>query len=63
MPLGLVNAPATFSRMMRIVLNGLNQVDNYMYIDDILVHTETWETHMEVLAALMQKLNDANLTV
>ena len=44
MPFGLVNAPATFSRMMRTLLNGLSHVDNY--IDDILVHTETWVTHM-----------------
>ena len=60
MPFGLVNAPATFSRMMRSLLKGLGHVDNY--IDDILVHTVSWETHMKVLSELLCKLKDANLT-
>ena len=39
MPFGLVTAPATFSRLMRKVLHGMPNVDNF--IDDILVFTET----------------------
>ena len=60
MPFGLVNAPATFSRMMRSLLHGISQVDNY--IDDILIHTSTWEMHMKILSELMQKLRESNLT-
>ena len=47
MPFGLVNAPATFSRMMRSVVRGLSHVNNY--IDDILIHTETWEEHVNIV--------------
>ena len=59
MPFGLVNAPASFSRMMRTVLRGLPHVDNF--IDDILVHTSTWDEHLEALRALMGRLKDSNL--
>ena len=59
MPFGLVNAPASFSRMMRTVLRGLPHVDNF--IDDILVHTKTWDEHLDSLRALMDRLKDANL--
>ena len=60
MPFGLVNAPATFSRVMRTLLNGLDHVDNY--IDDILVHTQSWEVHIAILTELMQRLRKSGLT-
>ena len=37
MPFGLVNAGTSFGRMMRILLNGLSGVDNY--VDHIVVYT------------------------
>ncbi|XP_041452935.1 uncharacterized protein LOC121406002 isoform X3 [Lytechinus variegatus] len=60
MPFGLVNAPATFTRMMRQVLQGLEKTDNF--IDDILIHTKTWENHIEVLTALLERLRSVHLT-
>ncbi|PIK62247.1 putative retrovirus-related Pol polyprotein from transposon [Apostichopus japonicus] len=60
MPFGLVNAPATFNRMMRILLKGLRHVD--CYLDDILIHTPTWEQHLNVLSAVFKRLREANLT-
>ena len=38
MPFGLVNAPATFARIMRKLLQGLDNLDNYL--DDVLCHTK-----------------------
>ncbi|KAK3085949.1 hypothetical protein FSP39_011202 [Pinctada imbricata] len=60
MPFGLVTASATFSRLMRIVLQGLQNVDNF--IDDILIYTPTFEEHLEVLKQLFVRLRNANLT-
>ncbi|XP_072015789.1 uncharacterized protein [Amphiura filiformis] len=60
MPFGLVNAGATFSRVMRTLLSGLKKVDNY--IDDILIHTVTWEEHLERLTQVFKRLKQANLT-
>ena len=60
MSFGLVTAPATFSRLMRKVLHGMSNVDNF--IDDILVYTETLEHHFSILEQLFQRLRKAGLT-
>lgn len=60
MPFGLVNAPAVFSRMMRTLLDGLDDIENY--IDDILVATETWENHVCIVRQLLTRLLTAGLT-
>ena len=60
MPFGLVNAPATFSRIMRDLLRGVDNVDNF--IDDILIHTATFEEHMVTLREVLERLKKANLT-
>jgi len=60
MPFDLVNAPATFNRMMRILLRGMNNIDSFL--DDILIHTVTWNENMDVLQELLQRLKKARLT-
>ncbi|XP_063971781.1 uncharacterized protein LOC135159725 [Lytechinus pictus] len=60
MPFGLVNAPASFSRMMRRLLNGLDGAVNY--IDDILIYSTTWEQHVATLNELLSRLRAAKLT-
>jgi len=39
MPFGLVNAPASFNRIMRRLLYGSEHLDKY--VDDVLEHTPT----------------------
>ncbi|XP_062599575.1 uncharacterized protein LOC134261133 [Saccostrea cucullata] len=60
MPFGLVTAPATFSRLMRKLLYGMSNIDNF--IDDIIVFTEDLDQHLEVLHELFTRLRNANLT-
>jgi len=60
MPFGLQGAPATFSRLMRKVTAGLPNVHNYL--DDCLVHTESWDEHLVCLKALLTRLREAGLT-
>ena len=60
LPFGMINAPALFSRMMRKLLDGLDQVINY--IDDILIFTETWEEHLRVLQEVLRRILQAGLT-
>ena len=59
MPFGLVTAGAQFTKMMRKALNGIPHVVNY--IDDILIHTNTWDEHMEALGAVLSRLREVNL--
>ena len=47
MPFGMINSSATFVHAMRKLLQGLDNVE--MYIDDIIVHTCDWDTHVRVL--------------
>ena len=60
MPFGLVNAGATFCRVMRVLLRGMSDTDNF--VDDIMVHTETWDRHISELQELFKRLREAKLT-
>lgn len=58
---GLVNATATFQRLMDIVLKGAHQYSR-AYIDNILVYSETWEEHLQQVEHVLQRLGKAGLT-
>ena len=47
MPFGLVNAPATFSRIMRRLTCDLQKLRNYL--DDVLPHAKDWDDHLHRL--------------
>ena len=51
MPFGLCNAPSTFQRLMQTVLTGLEDKTCFVYIDDILVCSRTFEEHVRHLKA------------
>ena len=48
-------------RMMRIVLRGLSDVENF--VDDILGHSESWKGHLNMLREVFMRLREAGLTV
>ena len=60
MPFGMVNSGATLARGMRKLIDDLDDVENY--VDDIIVHTETWEGHLVALDELFHRLSEAKLT-
>ena len=61
MPFGLVNAPATFSRIMRKVLTGLQDI--HIYLDDVLKHTNGWNGHVDGLRHFLERVRAANLAL
>ena len=63
MPFGLTNAPATFQRLMDIVLAGLKWKCCLVYLDDIIVFSQTFEEHLQDLHSVFRALADANLTL
>ena len=55
LPFGLKNAPSVFQRVMDKILKGINNVT--AYIDDILIHTNDFESHMKTLEIVFNRLN------
>lgn len=60
LPFGMVNIGASFSRMMRKVLKGIQNVDNF--VDDILIFTDTFSQYVKVLDQVLDRLAVARLT-
>ena len=61
MPFGLCNAPATFERLMEIVLSGLNWQICLIYLDDVIVIGRTFDDMISNLDQVLQRLKDAGL--
>lgn len=61
MSFGLQNAPALSRCLMKMVVSGLEGCA--VYLDDMVVHSETWEVHIDRVRQLFDCLHEANLTV
>lgn len=62
LPFGLSTSPAVFQRMMDVVIKGLRLDDEvFVYIDDILVATESLDRHCTVLRLVFEALRKAHL--
>ena len=61
MPFGLRNAAQTFQRFMDGVCRGLESV--YVFLDDILVASESKEEHEHHLLLLFHRLENQGLVV
>ena len=62
MPFGLSGASASFQRMMDQTLRGLNDFVG-VYLDDIIIHSSTWKEHLVHLQQVLERLQDAGLTL
>ena len=61
MPFGLHGAPATFQRMMDIILRGTEEFAAAL-LDDVIIFSETWEEHIKHLDQIFSILKEAGLT-
>ena len=61
MSFGLVNALATFQRLMELVLSGLAWKCCLVYIDDVLVVGSTLEEHNSNLVKVLEWIRDAGV--
>ena len=61
MPFGLCNAPATFQRLMDLVLAGLQWNNCLVYLDDVLIIGRTFEEHLKNLELVFDRLRKAGL--
>ena len=63
MPFGLKNAPATFQRLMDRVLTGLQGIEMFVYMDDIVIYAKSLKEHNEKLENLLGRLKTAALVL
>ncbi|UYV61126.1 K02A2.6-like, partial [Cordylochernes scorpioides] len=61
MPFGLCNAPATFERLMELVLRGLTWKTCLVYLDDVMVMGRTFGEHLKNLQEIFNRFKAANL--
>ncbi|CAF5221430.1 unnamed protein product, partial [Rotaria magnacalcarata] len=62
MPFGLTNAPATFQRLMDLVLGGLKWSCALVYLDDIIVYSSTFQSHLQHLNSVLERIQSSGLT-
>ena len=55
------NDAATFQRLMNSVTSGL--VGCEVYLDDVVVASDFWETHVKQVRALLGRIREAKLTI
>lgn len=63
MPFGLHNAPATWQRLIDRVLGPELEPHVFVYLDDVVVVTQTFEEHLRILDEVFRRLRGAKLTV
>lgn len=61
MPFGLCNAPATFQRLMEAILGDLAFDVLLVYLDDILLFSEDFDSHLKKLDLVLQRLREHGL--
>ena len=62
MPFGLCNAPATFQRLMDLVLAGLQWNNCLVYLDDILIIGKTFDDHLHNLSLVFDRIRGQALS-
>ena len=60
-PMGLLGSPASFQRLVEKTLEGIPNV--IVYIDDLIIHTQSHEEHLKVLLKVFMRLFKHNLKI
>lgn len=61
MPMGLKSAGHTFQRLMNAVLTGLQGIDCFVYLDDIVIYASSLEDHACKMHRVFRRLRESNL--
>jgi len=61
LPYGLANSPASFQRLMHLVLRDLVGHEAYVFIDDVIVYGNTIEEHARRLGHVLERFDRTNL--
>ena len=62
-PFGLKNCPSAFQRMMDEILAGFLDDFVIVYVDDILIYSESWDDHVAHVRQVAERLKDYGIQV
>lgn len=63
MPMGLTNSPATMQRAMTRIFGELLHKGVEVFVDDILIYSEDWESHLKLFKEVVKRLKLNNIQV
>jgi len=63
MPLGLTNAPATFQRVLDIILSSLKWQICLVYLEDVIIFSANAEQHVNDVDTVLHPLREAGVTL
>ncbi|MBW0572453.1 hypothetical protein O181_112168 [Austropuccinia psidii MF-1] len=64
MPFGIKNAPSHYQRMMNTIFpTELSEGWLIIYIDDIIICSDSWSLHLERLARVLHKVAEVNMKI
>ena len=61
MPFGVKNSPATFQRIINMIITGLDNCK--AYVDDAIIYSEEWDQQIKTIGEFFEILNKAKLTI
>ena len=63
LPFGVASAPSLFQRMISLLLKGIEGKYAVAYLDDILIFSDSFETHLKHLDDVLRRLRKASLSL
>ncbi|MBW0533011.1 hypothetical protein O181_072726 [Austropuccinia psidii MF-1] len=64
MPFGIKNAPSQYQRMMNTIFpTELSEGWLIIYIDDIIICSDSWYLHLEILSRVLDKVTEVNMNI
>lgn len=61
LPMGLKISPSAFSRLMTVAMSGLNYINCFIYLDDIIIFGKNLKEHNRNLIQVFERLRQSNL--
>ena len=61
LPFGVTSGPSTFERLMEKALSGLQWKILLLYLDDVIVFSTDFESHLQRLGVVLERLRSAQL--
>ena len=61
LPMGLINSPATYQRILETIMAGKQYETCLIYLDDLIVYSKTFDEHLQRLDEVFERISFANL--